>query len=83
MDRGIYIPPPLPWEPKKVRGCFGHFCHLLNPHIRHSLALRLQSVSDLEPVTKTPTSFVTTGYRRIRHSHGASVQNRKIDGTTP
>ena len=70
-------------ETKKSERIFGHFCHPLNPHIRHSPALRLQSVSDLEPVTENRTSFVTTGYRRIRHSHGASVQNRKIDGTTP
>ena len=38
-------------ETKKSERSFGHFCHPLNPHIRHSLALRLQSVSDLELVT--------------------------------
>eukprot|EP01047_Picozoa_sp_COSAG01_P004915 COSAG01_NODE_164_length_23340_cov_76.030033_6_plen_157_part_00 len=53
----VYIYPPLPWKPKKVRGFFGQFCHPLTPHtcIRHSLALRLQSVSDLEPVTENLT----------------------------
>jgi hypothetical protein len=34
-------------------------------------------------VASARTSFVTARYRRIRHPHGASGQNRKIAGTRP